>query len=248
MRSRRRWLASVGSFSSWRRQYSERSPCSRMRATSSASRGRWSGCLRSRSSSNCSSSGETRGRRWEGRGGSRCNCASSIASGVVASAKAWRPVVTSNSTRPRAYRSARGPVGSPRSDSGAAYARLPARPKPDERPAEPPLPPLLPPPCAPKGRARPRSTIFSSLSGVRIRFSGLTSRCTSPRLCSAARPLAASAPMRRVKSSTGWPERSTKSRRVVPGTYCMTRKVVVRPSRVIVSTPWMAARLGWRSD
>lgn len=94
--------------------------------------------------------------------------ASAVAS-AVSRVKSLRPVSSSWSTTEEEKTSARRSTGLPRRCSGAMYEGLP-----------------LSTPTAVSGASRslvmaiPKSRIFTRPSKVRIRFWGLTSRCTTP--------------------------------------------------------------------
>ena len=71
--------------------------------------------------------------------------------------------------------------------------------------------------------ASPKSATLMTLPAPSRTFSGLTSRCTMPASCAAARPASTPLMMSSASRGSSLPRARISSRSVWPGTYSMTR-------------------------
>ena len=146
----------------------------------------------------------------EGAGTSWLTCWYATESGV-SPRNGWRPVSSSKSITPAEYTSPRGPVTSPATCSGGTYATVPMS------------SPALVWPAAACALARPKSATLTRPSAVSRTFSGLTSRCTMPDACAAARPSRTPVMMSRAAAGENHPRSLSSCLSVRPWMYSMAR-------------------------
>ena len=175
-----------------------------------ASAGRRSGSRLVARATSASSDGGRPGTTLDGAGTTSLTCLWATASGV-SPVCGWEPVSISYSITPAAYTSVRASETLRDTCSGARYAAVPM------------IIPVLVWLARDVARASPKSATLIVLWSPSRTFSGLTSRCTIPAWCAAARP-ASTPPM--ISSASRGPSRPrsrSSSRSVRPGTYSMTR-------------------------
>ena len=181
------------------------------RCTSSADAGRSSGSFAIKPATSAPSSTGTVGTSESTRGGVEWTCwyASDTASSPE---NGRRPTSIWNSTQPSEYRSARASTFPPVACSGAMYG------------GEPNVCPVRVSVASGRSkRAMPKSPILAASDGVRNTFDGFTSRCTMPRSCAAARPLAMSVATATARAGSTRPDPTSSRSSVVPSTNSITR-------------------------